>query len=94
MKNIPEIFGEFAKAFIAVDVFSKKVSVTPVHGTTSEDAVKGMKKAVQDLGMPKEVYADDGGEFKDQFTKYLKEQNIEHIVTRKHACLPRDSQDF
>jgi hypothetical protein len=87
LKNIPQIYGEFAKAFIAVDVFSRKVSVTPVYGTTSEDAVKGMKKAVQDLGMPKTVYTDDGGEFKDQFAKYLKEQNIEHIVTRKHAML-------
>ena len=85
LKNIPDIWGKFPKAFIAVDAFSKKVSVTPVEGTTSEDSVKGMKKAMEDLGPPIEVYTDDGGEFKGAFATYLEGQNIKHIVTRRHA---------
>ena len=39
LKNIPALYGSKAKAFICIDVFSKKVSITPVAGTTQEDAV-------------------------------------------------------
>ena len=85
LKNIPEIYGLKPKVFICVDVFSKKVSVTPVDGTTPKDAVEGMKRAMQDLGPPKEVFTDDGGEFKGEFKTYLEAQNIKHTVTRRHA---------
>ena len=85
IKNIPKIWGSKNKAFICVDVFSKKVFVEPVDGTTSKDAVEGMRKAVFVMGPPKEVYSDDGGEFKGEFKKYLDGQGIKHIVTRRHA---------
>lgn len=85
LKNIPEIYGLKPKAFICVDVFSKKVSATPVDGTTAKDAVAGMKKAVQDLGPHIEVYTDDGAEFMGEFNKYLDGQNIKHVATRRHA---------
>ena len=85
LKNIPMLYGFHPKAFICVDVFSKKVSVTGIDGTTPEEALKGMVKAIEQLGPPKEVFTDDGGEFKGQFAAYLKEQGIQHIVTRNHA---------
>ena len=85
LKNIPMLYGTLPKAFICVDVFSKKVSVTPIAGTSAEEATKGMQRAVEQLGPPKEVFSDDGGEFKGKFAAYLKEQGIQHIVTRNHA---------
>jgi hypothetical protein len=84
-KKIPEIWGSKAKCFICVDVFSKKVFCMAVDGTTAPDATKGMMGAVQELGPPKEVFTDDGAEFKGDFKVYLEGQNIRHIVTRNHA---------
>ena len=85
IKDIPDVWGSKSKAFICVDVFSKKVYVKPVEGTTAKDATEGMKEAVTVMGPPKEVYTDDGGEFKAEFEKYLKGQDIQHIITRRHA---------
>jgi hypothetical protein len=85
LKNIPILYGEFEKAFICIDVFSKKASVTAIHGANAEDATKGMQHAINRMGPPKEVFTDDGAEFKSKFAAYLKEQGIQHIVTRNHA---------
>ena len=64
---------------------AKKVFVLPVDNTTAAEAVKGMQAAIMEMGPPKEVYTDDGGEFKGAFARYLDEQQIEHLVTRRHA---------
>jgi hypothetical protein len=85
LNNIPTVWGSKAKAFICVDVFSKKVFVEPVDGTTAEDAKDGMLKAFYVMGPPKEVFTDDGGEFKGVFDEYLKAQGVKHITTRRHA---------
>ena len=53
--------------------------------TTDAQAVKGMHAAIMEMGPPKEVCTDDGGEFKGAFARYLDERDIVHLVTRRHA---------
>ena len=85
LKNIPMLYGLHSKAFVCVDVFSKKVSVTAIDGTTAEEATKGMVKAIEQLGPPKEVYTDDGGEFEVKLAAYLKDTGRRHTCSRIHA---------
>jgi hypothetical protein len=85
VKKIEAIWGSKRFAFICVDVFSKKVFVEPLAELNAPSAAKGMAQAVLNLGPPKEVYTDDGGEFKGEFSRYLEAQRIDHLVARKHA---------
>ena len=44
-----------------------------------------MKKVFQALGVPANVYSDDGSEFKREFKELMDFWNIEKQVTRGHA---------
>ena len=37
------------------------------------------------MGFPREVYTDEGSEFKGKFTEYVKQEHFVHTTTKTHA---------
>ena len=59
------IFGEseFKYALFAYDVFSKKLAVVPLKTKSSEVTAKVLEQIFEeDIGLPLQVYTDEGGE--------------------------------
>ena len=77
--------AKFRYAFVAIDVFSKKLTVVPVESKKPEECIRALDHVIEKMGTPNYVYTDDGGEFKGSFDERLKYYFIEHIVTRTHA---------
>ena len=66
------IFGEseFKYALFAYDVFSKKLAVVPLKTKSSEVTAKVLEQIFEeDIGLPLQVYTDEGGEFVKNFSK-------------------------
>ncbi len=78
--------SSYRYAFVAIDVFSKKLEVVPITSKKPEECARALDIVVDKLGTPNYAYTDDGGEFKAAFDVRLKELLIEHIVTRTHAA--------
>ena len=79
------IFGvsEFKYALFAYDVFSKKLSVTPLKNQTSQTTANSLKRIFEeDIGLPLQVYNDEGGEFVKHFSEKLKYYDVEQKTSR------------
>jgi len=72
-------------AFLAIDIFTKKLVVVAVRDKSSESCAWAFLKALRVLDVPNYVYSDDGGEFQAAFGKMLEQFAIEHIVSRSPA---------
>ena len=79
----------FGYAFFAVDIFSKKLAVIPIKkvypaAPNAEDCVKTITQVFEKLiGLPKQVYSDEGGEFKaKEFVDKMKYYDVEHRFSR------------
>ena len=72
-------------AFLAIDIFTKKLVVVPVRDKTSETCSVAFDKVLAEMGIPNYVYSDDGGEFQGAFERKLEQFLIEHIVSRSPA---------
>ncbi|MCR9092564.1 MAG: DDE-type integrase/transposase/recombinase [Proteobacteria bacterium] len=70
---------------VAIDALTKKVDAEPLKDRLATTAAAGMKKVFQSLGVPANVYSDDGTEFKREFKQLLDFWDIEKQVTRGHA---------
>jgi hypothetical protein len=77
--------GPFKYALIAIDAFSKKLSVIPQRTRTAETTAESWKKVLQEFGLPAYALTDDGGEFKKDFKDLLDYYDIPQRVTRGHA---------
>ena len=77
-------FGEsqYRYGLIAVDVFTKELTVVPMKGKSSEEASKGLDTVLKKLGIPQIVMVDEGGEFQAAFKERLKYYDVELKVTR------------
>ena len=74
----------FGFAFFAVDIFSKKLAVIPMKKANADDCVKAIAQVFEKLiGLPKQVYSDEGGEFKaKEFADKMKYYDVEHQFSR------------
>ena len=70
---------------VAIDSFSKKVAAVPLANKTAAAVANAWTKVAQTLGVPSNVYSDDGTEFKKEFKEKLDFYDIDKIVTRGHA---------
>ena len=70
---------------VAIDSFSKKVAAEPLKDRNATTTAAAMRKIIDKLGIPAQVYSDDGGEFKKEFKQLLHDFDIEKQVTRGHA---------
>ena len=79
-------FGKPASAFryglVAIDSFSKYLSVIPIANKTSRETAGALDRVLQQLGIPATVMTDEGGEFQASFKERLQYYDIEHVVTR------------
>ena len=70
---------------VAIDSFSKKVAAIPLKDRLATTTATAMRTIIDRLGVPAQVYSDDGGEFKKEFKQLLDDWAIEKQVTRGHA---------
>ena len=73
---------------VAIDALTKKVAAQPLKHRFATTTVAGMKKVFQALGVPANVFSDDGSEFKRELKELLDFWEIEKQVTRGHAYFP------
>jgi len=75
--------SEFKYALFAYEVFSKKLAVIPLKNQTSESTANALKQIFEeDIGLPLQVYNDEGGEFVKHFSQKLKYYDVEQKISR------------
>jgi hypothetical protein len=63
-----------------VDVFTKKAGMVPLKDREQTTTTKAFEKILNNLGIPKTIYSDQGSEFKNaSFQKLLDKDNIKII---------------
>ena len=76
----------FKYIFCCVDVFSKKADMIPLKDREQTTTTKAFEKILNNLGIPKTIYSDQGSEFKNaSFQKLLDKHNIKIIFALGHA---------
>ena len=78
---------EYKIGLLIVDIFSKYLTVVPLHSKTIADVLEGIKTGFANMGgKPETVYSDDEGALNSkEIQAYFNENNIKHIVSRGHA---------
>ena len=79
--------GPYKYMLVAIDAFSKKLTAAPMANKEASTAARAWDKVVEDLGIPLNVYSDDGSEFKKEFKQKLDYFDIDKIVSRGHATM-------
>jgi transposase InsO family protein len=65
--------------FVAIDIFTKWMEVTPVVNIKQEAAVKFLKNIIYRFGVSKRVLTDNGTQFKgDKFLRCCADFGIHH----------------
>ena len=77
--------GAYRYAFVAIDIFTKKLVVVPIKTKTSSETAAAFDVVLKILDAPNYVYSDEGGEFAGAFETKLKDNLIKHVVTRSSA---------
>jgi len=72
--------------FACIDVFSKKADMVPLKDREQTTSTKAFEKILDNLGIPKTIYSDQGSEFKNAtFQKLLDKHDIKIIFALEHA---------
>ena len=72
--------------FACIDVFSKKADMIPLKDREQTTTTKAFEKILNNIGIPKTIYSDQGSEFKNNtFQKLLDKHNIQIIFALGHA---------
>ena len=74
-------------AFAQGPAFSKKLTAVPMANKEASAAARAWDKVVQDLGIPLNVYSDNGTEFKREFKEKLDYFDVDKVVSRGHATM-------
>ena len=71
---------------IAIDNFTKVLSVAPIKNKTPEEMIKGLKIIITSMGKPKQLYSDEESSMRSaKMIRFLKESDIKSIQTTTHA---------
>ena len=77
----------FKVGMIMIDIFSKYMWVVAIKSKSEGDVAAGLLECFHKMGKKPEIlYTDDEGSLSSiAIQKYLKEENIKHVITRGHA---------
>ncbi len=77
----------FKIGMIMIDIFTKYIVIVPIKSKSEGDIAAGLIECLHRMGHnPEIIYSDDETSLNtNAIQKYLKEQNIKHIITRSHA---------
>jgi len=76
--------SNFENALVCIDLFSKMLYFQFMRTVSSKSALIAFKKMISDIGQnPEMIYTDAGVEWKAEFAKFLKDQNIKHVFANK-----------
>ena len=80
---------DFKIGLLVIDIFTKYMTVIPMKTKQEGDVLNGLSKAFENMkSFPQILYTDDEGALNsNRIQKYLKDNNIKHIVTRGHAAV-------
>ena len=79
--ELPKTKLGYKHLLTVVDLWSDEVDFEPLKGLTAKEALEGFKKIIKrpHLNLPKgSIRSDNGGEFKAEFDKFLKDKKILH----------------
>jgi hypothetical protein len=82
MSNVAGSNSNYKFILTVIDVFSKKAWAIPLLNKTAERVKDAYKEIFKDGRKPKQIYSDDGNEFKGVCKDYLTEKNIEIFVAK------------
>ena len=79
---------KFKVGMIMIDIFSKYMWVVALKSKSEGDVAAGLIECLYKMGKKPEIlYTDDEGALNSNaIQKYLKDENIKHIITRSHAA--------
>ena len=76
----------FKYIFACVDTFSKKADMIPLKDREQTTTTKAFEKILDNMGIPKTIFSDQGSEFKNNtFQKLLDKHKIQIIFALEHA---------
>ena len=71
---------------VAVDNFTKIAEVVAIKNRTPESMIEGIKKIIESMGKPKQLYSDEESSMRSaKMIKFLKQNEIKSIQTTTHA---------
>ena len=78
----------FIGGVIAIDIFTKFISIIPIRSKTIPEIFEAIKQIIQKMGKPKNIYSDNEGAWSvgTEISKYFQEQHINHIITLSHPA--------
>lgn len=69
-------------ALIAIDLFSQFLHVVPLKSKFPEDTADAIDEVLTEIGHPRSVMVDSGGEFQHEFRERLKYYGVHVVVSR------------
>ena len=72
----------FRYALVAIDIFSKFLHVVPLRTKSPDETADAIDKVLTEIGHPRSVMVDAGGEFDKNFRERLKYFGIQTYVSR------------
>ena len=71
---------------VAIDGFTKVAEVVAIKNRTPESMIEGIKKIIESMGKPKQLYSDEESSLRSaKMIKFLKQNEIKSIQTTTHA---------
>lgn len=74
--------NDYKYAFMAIDIFSKKLWSVPIQDKKTPESIRAFKEVIEKIGIPEQIYHDQEGAWKShEFLKLLEKHNIKQITT-------------
>ena len=84
-KGITEELARDGWFMVCIDVFSKRAEVEKLEAVSSEQTELALRKCIDAMGFPKEIYCDQGTEFTSKLRGLCDKESIKLITTRSYA---------
>ncbi len=78
----------FIGGVIAIDIFTKFISIVPIKSKTIPEILVAIKQIINNMGKSKTVYSDNEGAWSagTEISNWFKDEHIKHIITLSHPA--------